>query len=755
MKNQFISVNYDSYENIINLTGRGEDNKRRTYKIKGFEPYLYCPALETITDERIEGIEHGYQDIYGNELQKLFVDKPATVKSLRYNISKHYEADVPYHRRFLIDKKIISGFEIPDNIDTNDVYHTDVVSSDFSCSPLACYFDLEIESHNRIPNPESPNEKIIAITWYDTQTKHYITVVLDDVVGTKKLTENWTLFVVAKEEELLKKFADYLDWLKPDCFENWNLFFDTDYLRARAQVLKIPIDIDTSAHFDLLMGYKRVFAKASNHLKDVVIEEKIADKVVASKFHISLYNDMKGKFLELGEKADFVQYSKDDVYYIEQLEQKHHLRDYYWDFRNYVGTESIHTVMTHGVKVDVMLLRLANGRFALDSKQVVEGETFRGATVFEPTAGIKKDIAVFDMSRYYPSIILSAKLSPERDDGKGILCELINVFLKERQRYDELLAELKPGTPEYESAKQKWQVVKNLLNSVWGYVGWTGARIYNRDIAATITRIAREGLEHIGKEIEKSGYKVIYGDTDSIFIQIPRDKCEETEEHINESMIKFATDQNYEPLLKVNFEKFASRVIFVESNSGEGAKKKYCANWTYMKGKEIDEVEIKGFDAIRRDNSVITKSLQRDVLENVARGNVDVVESMITEVITKMRENKYPYRDIALAKTLNRGLNDYKGNPDFIRAVKYSNQFNNANIQGGDMIKLLHVKKIPGLPPTNIFAFTDEDEIPNGTIIDIEKMIDKTIKGKLENIIKVIGLTWEDVAGGSLFRSWG
>ena len=220
-------------------------------------------------------------------------------------------------------------------------------------------------------------------------------------------------------------------------------------------------------------------------------------------------------------------------------------------------------------------------------------------------------------------------------------------------------------------------------------------------------------------------------------------------------MKEFAQANNYEALLKVNFEKFASRIVFVEAKSGGGAKKKYCANWTYMKGKEIDEVEIKGFDAIRRDNSVITKSLQRDVLENIARGNNEKVGVMIKEVIDKMRDNEYPIRDIALAKTLNKELNEYKGKPDFVRAVEYSNKFNNANIQGGDMIKLLHVVKIPGMPPTNVFAFTDESEIPNGTQINIEKMIDKTIKGKLENIIKVVGLSWEDVAGGSLFRSWG
>jgi len=752
MHNQFVSIRYNGQD--ILLTGRGEDNKRRTYTVTGFEPYFYCAESDDLgTSFPATEVEYGHKNIYGHELKKISAKDPKTIKYIRQVIPKSYEADVPFTRRFLIDKKITSGFEAPDSQAGRRVFHEDIKTSDFSCSPLACYFDLEIESYNRIPNPESPNEKIIAITWYDTQTKQYVTIVVDEAAGQKRLDDDWILLVVPTEKILIEKFASYIDWLKPDCFENWNLFFDTDYLRARAQVLNIRINIDTTAHFDLLTGYKRVFAKASNHLKDVVIEEKIAEKVVASKFHISLYNDMKGKFLELGQKADFIQYSRDDVYYIEQLEQKHHLRDYYWDFRNYVGTETIQSVMTHGVKVDVMLLRMCNGRFALDTKQVVEGETFRGATVFEPSAGIKHDVAVFDMSRYYPSIILAAKLSPERSDGKGILCELINIFMKERERYDEILTQLKPGTPEYDSAKQKWQVVKNMLNSVWGYVGWTGSRIYNREIAATITRIAREGLEHIATTIGEE--KVIYGDTDSIFIQIPREESESTEVIINQSMKEFAQANNYEALLKVNFEKFASRIVFVEAKSGGGAKKKYCANWTYMKGKEIDEVEIKGFDAIRRDNSVITKSLQRDVLENIARGNNEKVGVMIKEVIDKMRDNEYPIRDIALAKTLNKELNEYKGKPDFVRAVEYANKFNNANIQGGDMIKLLHVIKIPGMPPTNVFAFTDESEIPNGTQINIEKMIDKTIKGKLENIIKVIGLSWEDVAGGSLFRSWG
>ena len=38
------------------------------------------------------------------------------------------------------------------------------------------------------------------------------------------------------------------------------------------------------------------------------------------------------------------------------------------------------------------------------------------------------------------------------------------------------------------------------------------SRIYNKEICATITGTAREGLEHIAKKVEGLGHEVIYGD---------------------------------------------------------------------------------------------------------------------------------------------------------------------------------------------------------------------------------------------------
>ena len=383
----------------------------------------------------------------------------------------------------------------------------------------------------------------------------------------------------------------------------------------------------------------------------------------------------------------------------------------------------------------------------MNNQSFDEVETFAGASVFEPTPGIHKNIAVFDMTMYYPSIILSLKLSPETRDGTGILCQMVEYFKSERQRMDKLLSEQEPGTDEYEVCYQKWFLVKFLLNAVWGYVGWAGSRIYDKEICSTITGTARDGLVHCKETVNKLGYDVIYGDTDSIAIQAEKEKGYELEQVINDSLKEWSESHGWEPYLNIKYEKFYNSMLFVEAKGGGGAKKKYAAHQVWLKGKDIDEIEIKGFDAIRRDNSVITKSLQHEILDRIARGNTDELKELVHDTIKSMREGKLPLEKICLKKNLNKDLSGYKGSADFVTAVEYSNKFLGTNIVGGDRINLLHIKKIPGLPPTKMIAFTETEQIPKGTVVNMEKMIEKTIKMKMENILKIVGIDWNDVNG--------
>ena len=86
MNNQFVSIRYNGRDFL--LTGRGDDGKRRTYTITGFEPYFYCDENEEIssTNLKVTGIEYGHKNIYGKNLKKVIATDPKSVRYIRETI---------------------------------------------------------------------------------------------------------------------------------------------------------------------------------------------------------------------------------------------------------------------------------------------------------------------------------------------------------------------------------------------------------------------------------------------------------------------------------------------------------------------------------------------------------------------------------------------------------------------------------------------------------------------------------------------
>jgi len=70
----------------------------------------------------------------------------------------------------------------------------------------------------------------------------------------------------------------------------------------------------------------------------------------------------------------------------------------------------------------------------------------------------------------------------------------------------------------------------------------------------------------------------------------------------------------------------------------------------------------------------------------------------------------------------------------------------NTNYGDGSTVKLLHIKKIEGYPPIDCIVFDDETMLPK-IEVNYEKMIDSTIKKKIERIISVAGVSWNEVIG--------
>ena len=58
-----------------------------------------------------------------------------------------------------------------------------------------------------------------------------------------------------------------------------------------------------------------------------------------------------------------------------------------------------------------------------------------------------------------------------------------------------------------------------LMNSIYGYAGFPGSRLYKKEVAFAITHVGQLLIKWSADQMSKHGYKIVYGDTDSILIQ--------------------------------------------------------------------------------------------------------------------------------------------------------------------------------------------------------------------------------------------
>ncbi|MBU2613801.1 DNA-directed DNA polymerase [Patescibacteria group bacterium] len=731
----FITGNYD--KDHINIYAREENGEKKKFEILGFKPYFFVPDKDYIphNNNTVNVEDSDVVSIYGEKLKKITMRTPTDVRDFREKFVKHYEADIRFVRRFLIDTGIKNYFRILRDRET--IHYTDLVpeESNKEYTPIVCFIDIEVKYSGRFPNPKHAQNEIICVTVYDTDNRKYLTVVMEDIKRKEKIKEDEFVLRVKKEVDIIRLLKDIIEKINPDVLTGWNVNFDIEYLITRAKKYGIYIGFDGICIHDLLSSYRRLYKKGSNRLKDVVIEEGITQDVVSKEYHKEWFERDKEKLIE---------YNRADVKYCVQLDEKYKLISFFWRLKTFIGLESMGDTLYHGVLIDTILLRKYSGKKILPSKIAREDEeTYEGAFVLSPPRGLFENVTVFDMSRYYPNIIVALGLSPNND---GVVPDVCLELMEERERYDKILAEMTINTPEYEVIKGKQTTVKYLLNAVYGYFGSPSSRLFMKEIASKVTEVGREGLLFIRQQAEEKNYKVLYADTDSIFIQSNLEELDSLERWLNSELERFCEEKGIKRRLTLKCDKFFSRVLFT------GVKKRYAGLVSYEGGKKVDYTHITGFEFVRRDASKLTRALQKDVFDMILRGNTGDIINRIREVEKKIRNKETPLMDIAIPKTLGKNLRDYGkgkggGIPDYVRGAIYSAKNFKLNIRAGDMVRMLYVKRVPGYPPTNVVCFLDEGNLPKDLVIDYEKNIDRTVKMKVEDLLGLVNISWGHVKG--------
>ena len=307
-----------------------------------------------------------------------------------------------------------------------------------------------------------------------------------------------------------------------------------------------------------------------------------------------------------------------------------------------------------GFRVENYLMSLAVkvGELIPKRSEVVH-VSYPGGLVKEPIRGMHENVAVLDFRSMYPSLIIKYNisfdtLSPSGENvapngyrfrarPEGFLPRALKTLLEERRRIQERLRRLPPDSVEARILDARQRAVKIIANAIYGYTGWAGARWYSREVAEATTAWGREVISSTIKRAEELGMKVVYSDTDSLFLKNYESRLEKLVEWIEKDLG-----------LEAKLEKIFKRIVFTE------AKKRYAGIT------EEGRIEIVGLEAVRGDWSMIAREAQKAVLEALLKtGDPGEALRKAKEYVRMLKRGEVDRKKLIIWRQITRPLSEY------------------------------------------------------------------------------------------------
>jgi len=742
-----------------------ENGKRVVIKDSTMRPYFYVPYKER---NRL-GLEIDpgtYTTIDGIRVSKVYVILPSDVPQYRDRFTQTWEADVLFPIRYQIDK----------------------VPEIESCSPSIMFLDIETDNKGRVPDPNMAEEAIFCVSTFSNDT--YNTFIFrNDFSAGKKSKVSWDklhdIWYFRTEVEMLRAFLEFFKAEEADVLTGWNVDkFDLTYIINRMKRLDIDYNelspmgtvyidekhgdvvIKGITVIDLLAAYRR-FAQWTQGMKESYKLDFIGKEVAG----IGKIGDgTDSKWMWRYDPDRLIEYNANDCRICVEINKKQQLLDFLDELRRLCHCH-LEDCMTMTRMADSYILTLFHGRKVFPTKTHHEKHSYPGAIVDSWASGIHENVAVFDIRSLYPSIIVSAGLSPEtmrsqaepgtiqlgkyhvRTDIKGYLPEVIEHLFKERTHYKDLRKTVAYDSEEYKLYNLRQEALKRLLNALYGQTAYPNSRLYDARVAETITWMGRMIITWSKNYVEAMGYPVIYMDTDGMHIEFGDFNLElfnTVLSLLNRSYDEFASEKGLTGhIFEMEFQKVYKKVFY-----GVGTKKRYAGAVCYREGKDADDLDVWGFEIKRSDSAQLTRRIQERVFNMLLREN-SVKEDILRYVgdeIDNLRKGKTGFSEIGIPKGLSRDPKDYmkdgfdpalpmwkqKGLPANVRGTLYAMEVLGKEISSKP--KMIYVSKMPEeLEQTDVLCFDEESQIPAGTEIDIEKMLDRLVRAKLAPIFEGIG----------------
>lgn len=346
----------------------------------------------------------------------------------------------------------------------------------------------------------------------------------------------------------------------------------------------------------------------------------------------------------------------------------------------------------------------------------MRSDSYPGGFVMDSKPGLYDSVVVLDYKSLYASIIRTFLVDPvglaegTHSTDPSSTVEGINgtVFSRDKHCLPGIVKQIWDNRDLAKSAKNEplSQALKLLMNSFAGVLGAPDCRFFNPSLVSAITLRGHDMMKQTREFVEKKGYEVIYGDTDSIFIWL-------LTKHDNDAAVAVGTalageinqwwrrtlwkEQALECFLEIEFDTHYQR-FFMPTIRGtdQGSKKRYAGLTTNSKGQE--EIVYRGLEVARSDWTPLAQQFQQGLMSRIFRSEPyrEYVQDYVQQTLQGKFDELLIYR-----KRLRHRLDDYQVNVSpQVRAARLADEYNTTlqrptQYQNGGWIRYLITQNGP------------------------------------------------------------
>lgn len=509
-------------------------------------------------------------------------------------------------------------------------------------------FDLEVRTTPGFdfPNPERDADEIVIISMCDST--------------------GWELVLsqdAMSEKELIEAFVRTVAERDPDVIEGHNLCrFDLPYLETRAKRHKVKLTLGRGGATPKTRSSRFSLAeRIINYTRCDIFGRHVVDTL-----HLAMMYDVSNRNLEsynLKYLAKHFGFAADDRTYIDGARiseawehDRERLLAYALDdvretrslgallspsyfYQSSILPMKYQDVVVRGSGTSLDALFISEYLKAGHSFPLPElPRRFAGALTRADEVGIFEDVWHCDVRSLYPSILLASDWAPSRDVLRVFprLLGALRTFRLEAK--DAMRSTHDPaGQNELKALQGTFKI---LINSFYGYLGFSQGTFNDYDLAERVTARGREILTMMLDFLTESGANVLEMDTDGIYFQPPQG----------------VTDQ---PAFQKRIQSALPPGIEVELDATYAAMFSYKSKNYALLGHD-GVVSITGAALKSRGLEPFQRRFISQLVELLLRRDFAAVPEMYEKMRGEIERRELPLADLAKSENLNDSPETYK-----------------------------------------------------------------------------------------------